>query len=135
MSLPLYKLQEALYARLSGDGVLMGLVQAVHDTVPQHSAFPYVVIGDGRQHDVPAGGVTTVRCALEIEVFSRSKGRKEALLILDRIYALLHRNVVTVDGFECIVIRCDTVQTEVLLDALTLRGSMQVAVMLGQEAV
>lgn len=133
MSLALYKLQQALYARLNGDGVLMGMIEGIHDTVPQQATFPYVVIGDGQQDDVPSSGLNTYRCTLEIELFSRSKGRKEALLVLDRIYALLHRNVLSVDGYECIVIRCEQVQTEVLLDALTLRGAMLVSVHLGQE--
>jgi hypothetical protein len=135
MSLPLYKLQQALYARLNGDGVLMGLVQGIHDTVPQQSQFPYVVIGDGQQNDLPASEIITVRCALEIVVFSRSKGRKEVLMILDRLYALLHRGVLTVDGYECMVVRCERAETEVLLDALTLRGVMRVTVVLAQEVL
>lgn len=135
MSLPLYTLQQALYARLSGDGVLMGMVEGIHDTVPQQSAFPYVVIGDGRQDDLPAQALTAARCTLDIEVFSRSKGRKQTLLILDRIFALLHRNVLSVDGYECIVTRCERAQTDMLLDALTLRGSMSVSVVLAEEVV
>lgn len=135
MSLPLYSIQKALYARLSGDGVLMGMIQGIHDTVPQQSAFPYIVIGDGRQDDVVAGAVTSARCTLDIEVFSRSKGRKQTLLILERLYALLHRNVLSVDGYECLVTRCDRAETDVLLDALTLRGSMSVSIVLAQEVV
>lgn len=133
MSLPLYALQQALYSRLSGDGVLMGMIEGIYDTVPQQSPFPYIVIGDGVQDDVVASGLVAVQCTLTIELFSRSKGRKEALLILERIYGLLHRNVLIVDGYECIVTRCERAETDMLLDALTLRGSMTVGVLLAEE--
>lgn len=135
MSLPLYQLQQALFTRLSGDALLMGMVRGIHDTVPQNANFPYLVIGDGNQDDLPASDIIAVRCLLDIEVFSRSKGRKEVLLILERLYTLLHRNVLSVAGYECIVTRCTRAETESLIDALTLRGNMRVTFLLIQEAV
>ncbi len=135
MSLPLYALQQALFTRLSGDGVLMGMIQDIYDVVPQQSAFPYLVIGDGMQNDIAASATISVQCALDIECFSRSKGRKDILLILDRVYALLHRNVLSVSGYECLITRCERAETEMLLDALTLRGMMRVNVILVQEVV
>ncbi|MFZ4124568.1 MAG: DUF3168 domain-containing protein [Rickettsiales bacterium] len=135
MSLPLYHVQQALFTRLNGDALLMGMIQGIHDTVPQNASFPYLVIGDGNQNDVPASDTVSVRCLLDIEVFSRSKGRKEMLLILDRLYTLLHRNVLTVSGYECVVARCARAETETLIDALTLRGTMRVSMLLMQEVV
>ncbi|MBN8542795.1 MAG: DUF3168 domain-containing protein [Alphaproteobacteria bacterium] len=135
MSLPLYQLQQALFARLNGDALLMSMIQGIHDSVPQNTSFPYVVIGDGDQNDVPASDTISVRCSLDIEVFSRSKGRKEVLLILERLYALLHQSVLTVSGYECIISRCSRAETETLIDAVTLRGSMRVTILLMQEIV
>jgi len=135
MSLPLYQLQQALYSKLHSDGLLMGLVQGLYDVVPQQANFPYLVIGDGTQRDLPASQLETVRCEMTIELFSRAKGRKEALIILDRIYALLHRQVLTVGGTQSLVMRCQQAETEMLVAALTIRGTMQIVLLLGQEAL
>ena len=62
-------------------------------------------------------------------------GRRESLLILQRLYALLHRQVLSVEGFECLVTRVERAETDALFDALTMRGSLRVQVVLAQELV
>lgn len=135
MSLSLYQLQQGIYTKLKGDGVLMGMVQGVYDVVPKQVAFPYLVIGDGTQRSLAASAIDGVRCDMVIELFSRAKGRKEVLLIMDRIYALLHRQVLTVDGTPSLVLRIQRAETEMLVDGVTVRGTVRLLIVLAQEVV
>lgn len=135
MSLSLYQVQQGIYSKLRGDGVLMGMVQGVYDVVPKQVAFPYLVIGDGIERTLAASEIDGLRCEMVIELFSRAKGRKEALLILDRIYALLHRQVVTVDGVPSLVVRIARAETEMMIDGVTVRGTLRLLLILAQEVV
>lgn len=135
MSLSLYQLQQGIYSKLKGDGVLMGMVQGVYDVVPKQVAFPYLVIGDGTQRSLAASAIDGLRCDMVIELFSRARSRKEVLLIMDRIYALLHRQVLTVDGIPSLVLRIQRAETEMLVDGVTVRGTVRLMIVLAQEVV
>ena len=135
MSLSLYQVQQGIYSKLRGDGVLMGMVQGVYDVVPKQVAFPYLVIGDGIKRTLAASEIDGLRCEMVIELFSRAKGRKEALLILDRIYALLHRQVIMVDAVPSLVVRVERAETEMLIDGVTVRGTLRLLLILAQEVV
>lgn len=123
-SLVLPELQRALYTKLHGDGVLMGMVSGIYDTVPQKTQPPYVVIGDGNHNAIEAEGVNAAECELEIEVWADSGGRKAALLILNRIWSLLHLGTLTVTGFSTISLRCDQADTSISEEATHIRGRL-----------
>lgn len=110
-SLALMEVQHALYTKLNGDGVLMGMVTGVYDAVPQKTTLPYVVIGDGKLRELPADGLNIATAELSIDVWTDASGRKYALTILNRIFALLHLGTLTLSGLQQVVLRCDEAET------------------------
>jgi hypothetical protein len=132
MSLPLKALQQALYTKFSGDTLLMDLIEGVYDVPPQVSALPYLVIGDGEQRDLAVDGTMLARCRMQIDVWTELEGRKTALLILERLYALLHLGTLTVSGFQVVVMRVDTAETRLEADDQRLHGELAVIVTLAE---
>lgn len=125
----LTQVQQALYSKLSGDGVLMGMISGVFDTVPERTVLPYVVIGDGamRSEDTPAD--STARCALTLHVWTDAQGRKAALTIMERLYGLLHQGTLGISGFECIEVRCEDAETRLEASGEAMHGEMNFSVL------
>jgi hypothetical protein len=105
--------QQALYAKLSQDTILMDMVGGVYDAVPQNAALPYVVLGDGaaETQEQLQGSVST--CELSLHVWTEGHGRKQALAILNRIHAVLHHANVSMGGYVVMGLRCVRAETEV----------------------
>ncbi len=111
-NLAFMEVQHALYTKLSGDGVLMGMVDGIYDVVPQQSALPYIVLGDGSGALLPADGVSVTECRLTLSVWTEAHGRKTAMTILNRLHALLHLGALTMDGFALVILRVEQAETE-----------------------
>lgn len=126
--LALMEIQRALYTRLSGDGVLMGMVSGVHDDVPQNSALPYVILGDGDQNVRPADAAVVTECQLELQVWTRTGGRKTALTILNRLHALLHLGTLTLSGYQLVTLRVEQASTRLAEQGERMLGEMTVYV-------
>jgi hypothetical protein len=125
-ALALLQVQQGLYGKLSGDGVLMGMINALYDQVPERAQFPYAIIGDGafaplRTH-VPLAG----NCSMRIRVYSQKPGRKEVLRILDRIYGLLHLGTLTLVESITLSLHITQVKSQLLNDQRTIEGELTV---------
>ena len=125
-NLALMEVQHALYTKLSGDGVLMGMVTGIHDVTPQKTALPYIVIGDGQAQDLPADVLNITELTLQLDVWTDASGRKTALTIMNRLFALLHLGTLTLDGFQQIVMQCAQADTVLAEQGVNLRGTMHV---------
>lgn len=124
--LALIEVQRALYTKLHGDAVLMGMVNGVFDVVPQKTALPYVVIGDGQMRVLSAEGLNLNEVQLLIEVWGEADGRKRVLSIMRRLFLLLHLGTLTLNGFEQVSLRCEQADTEIDEQATRVRGTMTV---------
>lgn len=83
--------QAALYAHLTGDTVLNGLVQGrIFDFVPQGTAFPYVAIGETVSHAFDTQSSSGNEMMVTLHVYSQARGGREAQVILARIREILH---------------------------------------------
>lgn len=129
-NLALMEVQQALYTKLYGDGVLMGMVTGVHDAVPQKTDLPYVVIGDGDCADIPADMLNLSQLRLRLEVWSDAAGRKTALAIMNRLYALLHLGALTISGYQLVMLRCEQADTALTEEATRIHGTMIVRIAL-----
>jgi len=85
-----YAVQKAVYDVLSADATLMATVSGVFDFVPQNTDYPYVTIGNSRLTDYSTVTTTSFRQTLNIQVYSRSRGRKEVSDIMAQVHGLLH---------------------------------------------
>jgi hypothetical protein len=122
------------YTSLSGDGVLMSMISGVHDVVPQQTAMPYVVIGDGRASLQAAESAEITECVLELYIWSDTGGRKTALAIMNRIHALLHLGVLSLTGFELLTMRSEQANTVLSDQGTYLRGSLTLYIAVAEVA-
>lgn len=125
-SLALMEVQRALYTKLTSDGVLMGMVVDVADAVPQKTALPYVVIGDGQYETLATDAMNLSQLQMVIDIWSDVAGRKTILAIMNRIYALLHLGTLTISGFSQVLLRCEQADTALSEDATRMHGTMRV---------
>lgn len=132
-SLGLLQLQQGLFGKLSSDGVLMGMLHAIYDQVPERAQFPYAIIGDGRCEPLMTDAMCGARCKLTIRIYSQKPGRKEALRIMDRIYGLLHHGTLSLVESNVIDLRVERAQTELLGDQKTIEGEIIVACLMAEE--
>lgn len=127
-NLALLEVQHALYNKLHGDGVLMGMLTGLYDVVPQRTALPYAVIGDGQVDDIPADAVNLTQLRLRLDIWADASGRKPVLAIMNRMFALLHLGTLTISGFQQVLLRCDQADTSISEEATRVRGTMIVSV-------
>lgn len=127
-NLALMEVQRALYTKLHGDAVLMGMVTGVYDVVPQASNVPYLRIGDGDCRTLAAEAVNLSELVLELDVWATATGRKTVLTILNRLVALLHLGTMTLSGYQLVLLHCEQAATEINTQGEFVHGTMQLRV-------
>ena len=130
--LALMEVQRALYTKLGGDGVLMGMVTGVYDAVPQKTALPYVVIGDGRANVEPADELNITELQMQIDVWGDATGRKKVLTILNHIFALMHLGTLALAGYQQVLLRCEQADTEIAEQGQNTRGVLIVRAVMAE---
>lgn len=126
MSLAIQAIQQALYNKLTGDGVLMGMLEAVYDIPTQRSPLPYAMIADAVQEELPVVGQTMWQLAVTLEVWTDATGRRTALTVLERLNGLLHHGSLSIGGFELLEMRVLRAQCELAENAARVVGSLEV---------
>jgi hypothetical protein len=93
MSTATQEAQSAIYRVLSTDPVLATQYGAeVYDDVPDNATFPYVVLGEWTETDVPSDFRTIGRnSTVTIHIWSRASGMKEVQNIAGRVIQILER--------------------------------------------
>ncbi|WP_306186972.1 DUF3168 domain-containing protein [Streptomyces sp. MK5] len=99
MATGLWPLQEAVYAKLTADAALMGLVTGVFDEVPEEQPFPYVTLGSITEVPDDAHDRQGLTAQVVLHVWSKYRGYREAAQILAAVDAVLDRKPLAVDGF------------------------------------
>lgn len=121
-------LQKAVYQALSADSTLGTLITGIYDAVPENTNYPYVVFSGSSQENLESLAGHRERVRLQLTVFSRSNGRKQAQTILNRIHIILHHANLTLDaGYTLHQIECAASESNLLSDGLTWRGSVSVS--------
>lgn len=107
MSSPVQALQAAVFAALSADAELLALLGGPHvyDGAPRNAAAPYVHLGEINQRDWSTATEAGVEISFALVAWSRQPGRSEALLIADRVRALLHDAALPLEGFRLVNLR------------------------------
>jgi hypothetical protein len=118
------EIQKAVYSKLKNDSTLSAMIMGVYDRVPDGSSFPYVTIGEADCRDWSSVTANGIESELTLFVYSRGGGRKQALEIMERIYALLHEGSFSMTGHSLIQSRFERSDVRLLNDGHTYRGSM-----------
>lgn len=108
---PLLPIQTAMFAAMTGDAALMGLVTGVYDYVPETAVYPYIVIGEATE--IPRNsqdryGWETVPT---LHVWDKYRGYSRVLRIGSRIGVLLDHQRLTIPGYDLVAIRFEFSQT------------------------
>lgn len=99
-----WETQTAVYARLTADATLAGLVAGVFDEVPESTVMPYVVLGEATEESQDSHDRQGLEVTLTLHIWSRYRGYDEAAGILRELDRLLDRVSLTVDGFTAVSI-------------------------------
>lgn len=118
----LLQLQNAVRDALEGDAALSALVTGVFDHVPADQPFPYVVLGEKTEKDLPAFGRGGATATLAVEVRSRAAGDTELLTVYDRVKQVLDAGTLSLAGHEEVFRRTTLVKTGVDEDGVTRRA-------------
>ncbi len=98
MKTAILSLQTAIYNRLSNDAQLAAKITGVYDAVDENTVFPYLTVGNG---DTVNNWSTSTWYGEELthtlHVWSRYKGKKEAVEIMNLIINALSQPL-SIDG-------------------------------------
>ena len=114
MSAAALALQQAVFARLSGDAQLVALLGGaeIYDGAPRNAAAPYVHLGEATQRDWSTATEAGAEVVFEIVAWSRESGRSQALRVAERVRELLHDAAVSLDGWRLVSLRHLTTETQ-----------------------
>ena len=97
-------LRRSVQALLNNEPELTALLGTrIYDRVPDRAAYPYVV--HGGIETLPLDGEGAVQHLFTMEVWSRARGRREALLILDALTRALHGAAPALMGHRLVSLR------------------------------
>ena len=99
-----FDFQAAIYSKLSGAAAITALTSTVvdfgTDDEDQSLAYPYVSIGDAIFAEWDTDNTTGFDVLLRVHSYSDSSSAKECKQMQAAIYATLHRQGLTVSGYE-----------------------------------
>jgi len=134
-----FELQTAIYTALTGNTALMAIVTGgVHDHVPQSDdgeplkGYPYLVIGDETVFASNTDDSSESEHNIQIDVWSRYRGRKEIKQIMSAVHTVLHRTELTVENATFVHTEFDDIDIFLEPDGLTRHGVMQFMVKLDE---
>lgn len=121
-------LQRAVYDAL----VLAMPSMPVYADVPEDSVFPYVVIGEDILTEYSTATTNGWRVSLNVHVWGRQPSRLEVKNIQAEVYAALHRQELTVEGFHFITCEFENEYSFLDSDAKTRQGVQTFAIYIDQ---
>ena len=100
MTSPALELQKAVFDALAGDAALTTALGGarIHDHAPANVAFPYVTFGRTSIYDWSTGTETGTEQLFTLHVWSKAKGKKEALELMELARARLEAGGLTLSG-------------------------------------
>ncbi len=104
------ELQRAIFAKLRGDAALTALLgsnKKIIDHAPADVPFPYLSFGRTSGYDWSTGTELGSEHIISLHAWSKGKGKKEALDIIERAEALLHDQALTLNGFNLVNLRAE----------------------------
>lgn len=102
------ELQRAIFAALSASGALAALVgPRIFDHAPANVAFPYITFGRTSFYDWSTGTESGTEQLFTLHVWSKGKGKKEALEIMELARLALHDAELDLEGHSLVNLRLE----------------------------
>ncbi|KAB2849263.1 MAG: DUF3168 domain-containing protein [Hyphomicrobiaceae bacterium] len=99
-----WSLQKAIFAALSSDGLLVGLLGGarIYDDVPQKAALPYITFGQTSARDWSTGTEAGEEHTLSLHVWSEAAGRREVHAILGELKRTMAVTPLALAGYRLV---------------------------------
>ena len=107
MSTAIVPLLSAIYVRLSESAALQARGVEVYDEAPESAKAPYVTLGEPNESRSDQHDAQGLDVDLDLHVWSRYRGYKEAAEIVADLHAELDRKPLVVEGFTNVSIAAD----------------------------
>lgn len=109
MTAPAAELQKAIFATLAADAALSAALGAdrIFDQAPANVAFPYVTFGRTSVYDWSTGTEKGTEQLFTLHIWSKAKGNKEALEIMELIRAKLDDAALALDSHQLVNLRLE----------------------------
>lgn len=120
-----FSIQQAVFAKLTADATLMAMIGDIHDNPDQNTTPPYITLGDSTSSSDDLLVETGSQETLTLQVWTKDSGFKLVKEIMQRVYAVLHRQPLTVAGTHTVECRCELAETVRETDSETRRGIMR----------
>ncbi|UUP18918.1 DUF3168 domain-containing protein [Nitratireductor thuwali] len=103
------ELQKAVYAALSADPDLLQALGAakLFDITPASVDFPYITFGRASTYDWSTGTEEGSEHLFTLNIWSKRRGRSEALELMERVRALLHDGALNLTGYALVNLRLE----------------------------
>lgn len=102
------ELQKAIFAALGANEALADLVDTrILDHAPANVSFPYITFGRASVYDWSTATESGAEQIFTLHVWSRSKGKKEALAIIELVRETLHDGELALEGHALVNLRLE----------------------------
>ena len=125
-----YELQKAIYEKLIGNSSLAAVINGIFNYPPQNPDYPFLTIGDIKIKDFPILGKTATDQELELHVWSREAGNRQAANIIEIIYGLLHNGIIEINEQTLLMMRFVSISIKLEDDGITYHGILILNVIL-----
>ena len=116
-------IQGAIIAKLKASTALVSAAAGgIYDSVPQNAAYPFVVVGEDRHTDESTDTGIRRRVRVQIDTWSRFRGREEVKNLQYLIELALNRATLSLTGYEFIGMHFMSSDSFVDIDELTRHG-------------
>lgn len=110
MSDPSFALQVGIVATLKATSAVTALVvDRIYDEVPRNPEFPYVTLGDMQVLPDKADCIDGTEISVQVDVWSRTQGFKEAKQIGAAIVAALDDQLIPATGYTVVVFEIENI--------------------------
>jgi hypothetical protein len=109
MTAPAAELQKAVFEALAADAAVTALLGSgkIYDRAPANVAFPYLTFGRTSIFDWSTGTESGTEQLFTVHVWSKAKGKKETLAIMEAVRALLDDGSLELDQHHLVNMRLE----------------------------
>lgn len=109
MTSPAVELQKAVHATLAGDAAMSAALGGakIYDATPPNVAFPYISFGRTSVYDWSTGTESGTEQIFTVHVWSKARGKTEALEIMEAVRALLEAGELTLADHQLVNLRLE----------------------------
>lgn len=119
-----WALQREAYAALANDTAVAALLGGarIYDDVPQDTVFPFITLGTASVSDWSTGTEPGLEHRLDVHVWSRYAGKRQAYDVIEAVRAVLHDAALSLNGATLVNLRCQSFEVRRDDDGETYHG-------------